>query len=203
MSALYPYLSSNSELFQLSVKQAKITTHIRNYLNSHHEVSIKTSDQEQCYEYLGIRSDFGPEFMNINHASVHVFNDEKRLYGCEAYTRKDSKLIQGKILLISRGKCIFTEKVLNAQKAGAKAVIFLNNQAGQAFRIIGSTTKTTIKIPSLIINQKDTLSLLKSRKVPLTTFQVKPLPLIDNDPNAIISLFYRGERIKNVVIINI
>lgn len=202
MSALYPYMSSNSDLFQLPVTQAKVTTRIRNYLNSNHEVSIKTSDQEQCYEYLGIRSDFGPEFMNINHGDVYIFSDEKKLYGCEAYTRKDSKVIKGKILLISRGKCNFIDKVLNAQKAGAKAVIFLNNQPGHEFRIVG-TTKVTVKIPSLIINQKDTLSLLKSRKAPLTTFQVKQLPLIDDDPNAIISLIYRGERIKNVVIINV
>lgn len=202
MSALYPYMSSSTDLFQLPVTQSQVTTRIRNYLHSQHEVSIKTSDEDHCYEYLGIRSDFGPVFQHIAHGDVSIFNDEKRLYGCEAYTRQDAKEIKNKILLLSRGKCNFIDKVLHAQRAGAKAVIFLNNQQGDGFRIVGQV-KESIKIPSLIIGYKDTLSLLKTRKRKVTAFEVKQLPLIDHDASAVISLLYRGERINNVVIINV
>ncbi|KAI7894933.1 uncharacterized protein EV154DRAFT_414409 [Mucor mucedo] len=195
-------MSSNSDLFQLPVTQPKLTTRIRNYLNSQHEISIKTSDHEFSYEYLGIRSDFGPPFTTIDHGDVYLFHDLKKLYGCDPYSRKDSKIIKNKILLVSRGgQCTFIEKVLHAQKAGAKAVIFLNNQHGD-IRIVG-TAKTPVRIPSMIISHQDTLSLLKTRKKPLATFQVHPLPPIDLDPQAVISLLYRGERIQNVVIVNV
>lgn len=201
MSALHPYMPSNSDLFQLPVSQPKVTTRIRNYLNSQHEISIKTSDQEYSYEYLGIRSDFGPAFKTIPQGDIYLFHDIKKLYGCDPYSRKDSKVVKNKILLISRGgQCTFIEKVLHAQKAGAKAVIFLNNQYGD-IRIVG-TSEIPVKIPSMIISHQDTLSLLKARKKPLATFQVDPLPPIDTDPYAMISLLYRGERIQNVVIVN-
>ena len=36
----------------------------------------------------------------------------------------------GKIAVIDRGGCMFIEKALNAQKAGAKAAIMVNNAQG-------------------------------------------------------------------------
>ncbi|GAA5801254.1 hypothetical protein EDC94DRAFT_629478 [Helicostylum pulchrum] len=206
MNALYPYLTSNSDLFQLQVKQPTVTTRIRSYINSQHELSIKTSDKDQCYEFLGTRSDFGPNKVNINNVPIHIFSDENNLYGCNAYTKKEMLLIQDKILLVSRGKCNFLDKVINAQQAGAKAIIFLNNKEGEhEFRISTDDTahSSIITIPSLIISYNDALSLLKTNRKQLTTLQINQLPSIDNDPDAIISLLYRGKRIKNVVIINL
>lgn len=43
--------------------------------------------------------------------------------GCEAIVNN----VNGKIALIDRGSCTFTSKVLNAQNAGAKGVIVVNN----------------------------------------------------------------------------
>ncbi|KAI8090628.1 hypothetical protein BDF21DRAFT_377781 [Thamnidium elegans] len=206
MNALYPYLTSNSDLFQLQVKQPTVTTRIRSYINAQHEVSIKTSDKDQCYEFLGTRSDFGPNIMNINNVPIHIFSDENNLYGCNTYTKKEMVLIQDKILLVSRGKCNFLDKVIYAQQAGAKAVIFLNNKEGEhEFRIStdDTTNNSLITIPSLIISYNDALSLLKTNRKQPTKLQLGQLPSIDNDPNAIISLLYRGKRIKNVVIINL
>lgn len=208
MSALFPYLVANSDLFQLQVKQPHITTRIRNYLNADHEISIKTSDDTQCFEYLGTRSDFGPTHINISHGEAFIFGDEKRLHGCEPYSRKDARLIKGRVLLLSRGKCSFFDKVIYAQEAGAKAVIFLNNQQDSSnglFKISAPSARQQqrkVQIPSLIINQKDALSLIHLKR-PLTTFSIYNLPSIDDDPNAIISLLYRGERINNVVILNV
>ncbi|USK72585.1 S8 family serine peptidase [Peribacillus asahii] len=44
--------------------------------------------------------------------------------------RKELKGVQGKIVLIQRGKLSFLDKVKNAKKAGAKAVIIFNNTKG-------------------------------------------------------------------------
>jgi hypothetical protein len=202
MNELLPYLSNNLDIFELKVKHSKITTKIRNYFHLDHEFSIKTSDEDYCYEYLGISSDFGPpKKLNINHGDVFIFSDKKRLDGCEKYTKKDSKDIKGRILLMTRGTCTFYDKVMNAQLAGAKSVIFLNNQKGDNFRAsTNEAQKKKVKIPSLLISQQDALSLIKMRSKPLQTFQVKPLPSIQGDPNAIISLKYRGEYIKNIMI---
>lgn len=204
MNALYPYLTSNSDLFQLQVKQPKVTTRIRSYVNALHELSIKTSDKDRCYEFLATRSDFGPDTVNINNVPIHFFSDEHNLYGCNAYTKKEMLLIRDKILLVSRGKCNFLDKVIYAQQAGAKAVIFLNNKEGEhEFRISTDDDTAHITIPSLIISYSDALSLLKTNRKQVTTLKINQLPSIDNDPNAIISLLYRGKRIKNVVIINL
>lgn len=203
MNELYPYLFNNLDIFQLKVKHSKITTRIRNYFHSDYETSIKTSDEDQCYEYLGILSNFGPTKLSVNHGDVFIFSDEKRLNGCEPYNKKDAKSIKGRILLMTRGVCTFYDKALHAQIAGAKAVIFLNNQQGDNFRISASETQLKqkkIRIPSVLISQQDALSLIKMRSKPLQTFQVKPLPPIHQDPNAIISLLYRGEMIKNIMI---
>jgi mannosidase alpha-like ER degradation enhancer 1 len=205
MNALFPYLATSSDIFQLQVKQSTITTRIRNYLNADNEISIKTSDDTQCFEYLGTRSDFGPTYINISHGDVFIFGDEKRLHGCEPWSRKDARLFKGRVLLLSRGKCAFFDKVIYAQEAGAKAVIFLNNQKEEnMFRILAPTTTANKQalIPSLIINQKDSLSLIHLKR-PLTTFSVKDLPSINNDLNAIITLLYRGQRINNIVMINV
>ncbi|CAO3640317.1 unnamed protein product [Mucor hiemalis] len=208
MSALFPYLDNNLDIFELQVKQSKITTRVRNYLQSDNEISVKTTDEDQCFEYLGVRSDFGPVNIDVGHGDVYLFGDETRLFGCESYTYKDAKAIRGRILLVSRGKCSFYDKVIHAQTAGAKAVIFLNNNKDEEPFIVTATNaaaskKKKVIIPSFMISQRDALSLIKMRSKPLRTFQVKNLPSVDDDPNANISLLYRGEKIKNLVIINV
>ncbi|ADV68820.1 S8 family serine peptidase [Deinococcus maricopensis] len=62
--------------------------------------------------------------------------------------------LTGKVALISRGTCTFYEKALNAQQAGASAVIIYNNRAGY----IGGmalTGTTPIDIPVIGIQQAD------------------------------------------------
>lgn len=71
--------------------------------------------------------------------------------GCSAIT--NGSAISGKIALIDRGTCNFTDKVANAQTAGAKAVLIANNQAGAITP--GGTPTTTINIPTIAISQVD------------------------------------------------
>lgn len=59
----------------------------------------------------------------------------------------------GAIALVDRGSCAFTQKVSNAQAAGAGAVIVANNVPGDPFEMAGSDP--TIEIPSVMISQDD------------------------------------------------
>ena len=61
--------------------------------------------------------------------------------------------IDGNIALIDRGSCNFTDKVINAQNAGATAVIVANN-VGDALLTMGGTDPS-ITIPALFIGQSD------------------------------------------------
>lgn len=69
--------------------------------------------------------------------------------GCAA----PANSVTGKIALIDRGTCNFTAKVLNAQTAGAIAVIMVNNVAGAPIPMGG--TDNTITIPAVMISQSD------------------------------------------------
>lgn len=70
---------------------------------------------------------------------------------CTAIT--NGSAISGKIALIDRGTCNFTDKVAFAQTAGAKAVLIANNQAGAITP--GGTPTTTINIPTIAVSQVD------------------------------------------------
>jgi hypothetical protein len=59
--------------------------------------------------------------------------------------------VTGKIALIDRGDCLFTDKVKRAQDAGAIAVIIANHEGEGLVRMAGSDA--TIVIPSVFIRQ--------------------------------------------------
>lgn len=64
---------------------------------------------------------------------------------------KELTNVKGKIVLLERGKLTFTQKVYNAAKAGAKAVIIYNNTNGS---FIGNLEQT-MQIPATSITKKD------------------------------------------------
>jgi hypothetical protein len=73
--------------------------------------------------------------------------------------------LTGKIALIDRGCCFFTEKVLNAQAAGAIAVIIANNEPG----VISMTGDSTgITIPAVSVTQADGATLRSEGPATLT-----------------------------------
>ena len=57
------------------------------------------------------------------------------------------------IAVIDRGKCLFIEKVKNAQRAGAIGAIIVNNQGDGVLTMRGRDP--TITIPSVFIGQSD------------------------------------------------
>jgi len=66
----------------------------------------------------------------------------------------NASTVKGKIALIDRGSCSFTEKVLAAEDAGAIGVIIANNVTGAAPGM-GGTTGETVLTPSLSISLAD------------------------------------------------
>ncbi len=66
----------------------------------------------------------------------------------------NSAAISGSIALIDRGACYFTTKFINAQNAGAVAVIVVNNQDGPPIAM-GGTPTTTVTIPGVMISKND------------------------------------------------
>ncbi len=68
--------------------------------------------------------------------------------GCSASTGP----LSGKVALIDRGSCAFTVKVLNAQNAGATAVVIANNTAGTF--LMGGTDRA-VRISSVMVSQAD------------------------------------------------
>jgi extracellular elastinolytic metalloproteinase len=101
--------------------------------------------------------------------------------GCTAI----SPAVSGKVALIDRGNCDFILKAMNAQAAGATAVIVANNVGGTATFVMGGSNKR-LRIPAVMISQNDGTSLrgLASPNVTARTKAVQPLQLdasLDSD----------------------
>jgi len=102
------------------------------------------------YEATG--ANFGPEPTEAGIAGeVVLVND-----GSENPTEGCNPLIgfpAGAVALVDRGSCAFVLKALNAQAAGAMAMIVANNVAGPPFTMGG--TDPSITIPSVMISRAD------------------------------------------------
>jgi hypothetical protein len=64
--------------------------------------------------------------------------------GCSALANADE--VAGKIAVVDRGECPFTEKALSAQDAGAIAVIVINNVSGPPVTMGGDDAGVTIPV---------------------------------------------------------
>jgi len=83
---------------------------------------------------------------------------------CTALSALNAASVAGKIALVDRGTCTFKTKTLNAQLAGATAVIIANNAAGSPPPGLGddATIVTPITIPTVSITQADGVTLKAS-----------------------------------------
>jgi hypothetical protein len=117
--------------------------------------------------YAAQPAEFGPA-INLTGVSgdLAVVDDgsENATLGCESLI--NSSTISGKIAVVDRGECFFTEKVKNAQIAGAVAVLVVNNNPTGLPPMGGDDA--TITIPSAGISQADgdlIKAALESRRV--------------------------------------
>ena len=63
--------------------------------------------------------------------------------------------LAGRIALVSRGACVFTVKVRNAQAAGAVAVLVANNVAGDPTAMASDGTPNQPTIPAYMVSKDD------------------------------------------------
>jgi hypothetical protein len=68
--------------------------------------------------------------------------------------------VNGNIAVVYRGACPFTDKAINAQNAGATAVIIINNVATAPIDMGG--TNNSVTIPAVMISQADGATLVNS-----------------------------------------
>jgi hypothetical protein len=105
------------------------------------------------YEY-GTAS-FGALAIPANFSGAVVVGDDgtgvSTVDGCEPLV--NASAVAGKVAYLERGTCGFAVKALNAQNAGAKALIVGNNQPGGAFGLGG--VDPTVTIPTISVSQVD------------------------------------------------
>ena len=94
--------------------------------------------------------------------------------GCEGA----QAAVNNKIALVDRGNCDFVTKVLNAQMAGAIAVIVANNEAGPPFTMGGVLRR--IRISAVMISQGDGAA-LRGLTAPNATIRENPITPIKLD----------------------
>lgn len=78
--------------------------------------------------------------------------------GCDPFTNGSE--INGNIAVIVRGSCNFTDKVMNAQNAGATAAIIVNNVSSAPIDMGG--TNNAITIPAIMISQSNGNALISA-----------------------------------------
>lgn len=103
--------------------------------------------------YLSPISQFGPRQFDTIEAEGVIVSDGTFAdsLGCQPIV--NGAELAGKIAIIYRGTCGFTQKVLNAQNAGAIAVIVITNNSQAAISMTGSNP--AIVIPSVMISRAD------------------------------------------------
>lgn len=89
--------------------------------------------------------------------------------------------VTGKIALINRGACTFGTKIANAQKAGATAVIVVNNVAGDPIAM-GSDEVHFPTIPAAMVSKPDGTVLMSGAPQTVTIDGAHPYELLT--PNA-------------------
>lgn len=96
---------------------------------------------------------FGPEVFSVTGDLVRYEDATDPVNdGCEAAVNAAD--LAGNIAIIDRGACAFTQKVANAQAAGAIAVIIANNKDADA-TITMSGEDESITIPSMMVSENE------------------------------------------------
>lgn len=76
--------------------------------------------------------------------------------------------LSGKIALISRGSCFFSDKIRNAQAAGAVAAIIVNNRPGDPIPMGTDGLPNQPTIPAYMVSQADGQTLIGSNGASVT-----------------------------------
>jgi len=127
---------------------------------------------------------FGPQDTNIDGEVVEAVPFD----ACSALSNAGA--MNGKIALIERGSCAYTAKVIEAQNAGAIAVIICNDIEDHPVSMSG--TNSSITIPSVMIGQIDcqTIQANLSSTVEVTIERNSPVTKDSDLDNGVIAHEY-------------
>lgn len=109
------------------------------------------SPSEIAGNYNGESAFFGPTLDQTilgNFVLGKTSTSDTVYEGCTAFSNATE--LAGNIAILKRGNCDFVLKVKNAENAGAKGVIMVNNVAGAPIQMGG--TDATIAIPSVMVS---------------------------------------------------
>jgi extracellular elastinolytic metalloproteinase len=87
--------------------------------------------------------------------------------------------LNGKIVILRRGDCTFVSKVLNAQAAGAIAVIIINNLPNQLVTMSGADA--TITIPAVFVTQEVGEAIITEMQSGPVTVKLQRQPFVNSD----------------------
>ncbi|WP_299776788.1 PA domain-containing protein [uncultured Formosa sp.] len=115
---------------------------------------VVNSPSDIADSYISLSASFGPSNTEGVTNDVVLADTGDGVYeACDALT--NAAAVNGKIALIYRGTCTFVDKVLNAQDAGAVAVIVINNVSGNPITMGGDDLTGSVLIPSVMISQEN------------------------------------------------
>jgi hypothetical protein len=111
-------------------------------------------------EITGIFARYGPmvKWSEYFKASVVLASqvDKNNEFGCEPYSWSQRKLMEGKFLVVPRGKCLFSTKTRHAEQSGSVGVIVVNHHE-DVLTMIPETPDDvgSIRIPSIMISSSE------------------------------------------------
>jgi hypothetical protein len=111
-------------------------------------------------------ADFGPALTSlalVGAIAAVALQEDSPGVACMPLNAKNTKAVNGKIALVSRGTCGFVVKVKNAQNAGAIGVIVTDNAPGPVAAMGG--VDATITIPAVRVTQEDGIEIVSSLRV--------------------------------------
>ncbi len=104
---------------------------------------------------LAAEAAFGPPYKSIpvTTGTLAYPSDSGQQLGCAPFNPTNAAALAGKIALIDRGTCTYESKVLNAQNAGAIAVLVANNADGPPVTLGDDSATNGVTIPSLMVSK--------------------------------------------------
>ena len=104
--------------------------------------------------FTAVQAAFGPELVTFS-GNLVIADDGSSAptEACNALTSANAAAVNGNIAVIERANCNFTDKVINAQDAGAVGVIMINNVVGPP--IVQGGDDAAVTIPSVMISKED------------------------------------------------
>ena len=126
-----------------------LTISSHTYAQGSHILTV-TAPASIVGDYAAEMADFGRNFCSISGQLVLARDASNGTLGCS--TSPITTDLNGKIAVIDRGTCNFSEKVYNAQLKGAIAVIIVNNVNNINLLMSGGENANLVTIPSFVVS---------------------------------------------------